>query len=105
MQKHLRIFHLLSVMERKYNLFGLDAKSREILHIVAEKQIAGLPTTTDDIAKETVTSRASVYRKISNLTNDGNLDQIYKDYQIHYHVSDNIIKYINDLRINIKKNI
>ena len=49
MKHPIRLFHLLSIIERKHGLAELDPPCRSLLDIVTQREIAGIETTAEDL--------------------------------------------------------
>ena len=103
MQQHLRLLHLLSIIERKHELSALDPSSRAILDIVVEREMAGLRTTAEDVIQRADISRASVYRKLNGLKANGSLTEVWSDHQLTYSVGDKMSKFCDEIVAAIAK--
>lgn len=97
MNENLRFFHLLSVIERKHGLSELDAAARSILDLVIEREVKGERTTASDLISAATISRASVYRKISELKARGCIKESWDDYQLVYSAGDGVSAIYDEL--------
>ena len=93
----LRLLNLLSILERKHDIAQLDPSSRAIFNIVVERAIAGQSSTAEDIIAVAPVSRASVYRKLNALKDNGSLVEVWLDQRMTYVVGSKMNNYVNDV--------
>ena len=93
----LRFLNLLSILERKHDIAGLDPSSRAILNIVVERAIAGKSSTAEDIIAVAPVSRASVYRKLNALKDNGSLVEVWQDHRMTFVVGDKMNSFVQDV--------
>ena len=101
MRHPIRLYHLLSIVERKHGLFELDPPCRSLLDIVTQREIAGIETTAEDLVGGSDLSRATVYRKIKLLKTNGSLVESWSGRNLIYHIGENIKAFCDEIRASI----
>ena len=97
MIRNIRLFHFLSIIERKHGIFYLDTACRALLEIATQREIAGLETSAEDFIQGSEMSRATVYRKIRLLKTNGSLTETWSDRQLVYSVGENVRQFCDEL--------
>jgi hypothetical protein len=99
MIRNIKIFHLLSVLERKHGIFELDPACRAILEIMTLREVEGLETCAEDFISGSQMSRATVYRKIRLLKSNGSLAEAWSNRRLLYSVGDNVKQFCEELSL------
>jgi len=97
MSRNIRLFHFLSIIERKHGIFYLDTACRALLEIATQREIAGLETSAEDFIQGSEMSRATVYRKIRLLKDNGSLIETWSERQLVYNVGENVRQFCDEL--------
>ena len=93
----IKIFHLLSILERKHRLFDLDSGCRSLLDVVVQRELKGERTVSDDLIQVSDMSRATVYRKIHFLKENGALVEQWYDQKLTYIVGTNVKEFCEEI--------
>lgn len=70
-----RLFSVLTTLERRYGLAGMDPDERAIFGFIVGEIAAGRRPTMQDVLAEGLTSRSTAYRKVANLKGAGLVEQ------------------------------
>ena len=97
MFEQIRLFHLLSVIERKHRIFELDSSCRALLDIVIQRELSGRTTVAEDLMAGSDMSRATVYRKIHSLKQNGALVEMWLDQKLTYGVGANVRDFCSEI--------
>ena len=97
MFEKIKIFHLLSIIERKHRIFDLDSGCRSLLDVVIQRELRGEKTVSEDLIQSSDMSRATVYRKIHFLKENGALVEVWSDHKLTYVVGANVKNFCEDI--------
>ena len=87
----------LMALERKHGLFELDATCRALVETVFERELRGETTVAEDLIGASDMSRATVYRKIKALTENGALVEVWSDHRLTYIIGTNVREFCNEI--------
>eukprot|EP01037_Dinobryon_pediforme_P011869 gene11869-11957_t len=86
-------------LERKHGLFELDATCRALVETVFERESRGETTVAEDLIEASDMSRATVYRKIKTLTENGALVEAWADHRLTYVIGANVREFCNEIAV------
>ena len=97
MKNRLKLFHLITMLERKHSFASLDADCRQILDFIGRRQIENLPNDAVTIIDSLDISRPTVYRKLSALKDKQFIKEVWLEQKLNYQLDNRAINFIGDL--------
>jgi len=82
-----RLFHMISVIERRHGLTSLDTSSRALLDIIVSRELNGERSTARELIEVSGLARALVYRKLNVLKDQNWIQEYWEDYKLYYKTS------------------
>lgn len=102
MKNRLKLFQLITMLERKHSFATLDADCRQILDFIGRRQIENLPNDAGTIIASLEISRPTVYRKLSNLKDRQFIREIWLEQRLNYELDARAIVFLGELSTELR---
>jgi DNA-binding transcriptional ArsR family regulator len=103
MRSFSQLLTVLSSLEKEYGLNTLDAGERRVFHFIVESAAGGAEPSSDDILAADLGSRASVYRWIAKLRDQGLIEADIREGQSCYKPSTRLKKFHGSFLTKMKR--
>jgi len=80
----IRLYQVISIIERRHGLTALDIPSRTLLDLIVTRELNGDRTTARDLIDVSGMARAVVYRKLITLKKAQWIKEDWQDYKLCY---------------------
>lgn len=103
MKSFSQLFTVMSSLEREFGLSELDAGERRVFHFIVESAASGGEPSSDEILAAALGSRASVYRWISKLRDQGLIEADIREGQSFYKPAQQLYDFHNSFLTKLKR--
>jgi len=98
----IKLFQLLTALQRQHGMLQLDHAARIVLDIIIERELANQRTTASEIVESCSLSRALVYRKLIQLKSENWISESWHDQKLCYASAQNVSIMVAELDKRLK---